>query len=239
MKFKSIDNKYLTQRNEFSSRMKKREFWSIIDHWPLYVGTSNLARFMAISDLLRSTLDVPGHVAEFGSWRGANLLFMAKLLRIYDPHGSKQVHCYESFEGLETFSGQDGAAGETEQGTYRGNLEELMKMINLGELEDDIVVHKGDISTTLPDALKDKGLSYSFAYCDTDLYEPTRIILDQLHPRLAIGGLIVFDQWNYEKWPGESVAVREFLEREDVSYEMLSVRNARQPSLALRKIGSS
>lgn len=56
---------------------------------------------MAIADILRETLDVPGHVAEFGSWRGANLMLITKLPRIYDPHGSKQVHCFESFAGLE------------------------------------------------------------------------------------------------------------------------------------------
>ena len=236
MKFKTIDTQYLNSRREYSERTGARELWSVVDHWPLYVGTSNLGRFMAISDLLRSTLDVPGHVAEFGSWKGANLLFMAKLLRVFDPHGCKEVHCYESFEGLETFSGEDGAAGKTEKGTYQGNLGELMEMIALADLQDDIVIHKGDISQTLPEALKNEGLTYSFVYCDTDLYEPTKIVLDKLHPRLAVGALVVLDQWNYEKWPGEAVAVREFLEQHGTNYEMQHIRNARQPSLALRKV---
>ena len=49
---------------------------------------------MAIADLLKETLNVPGHVVEFGSWRGANLMLLAKLLSIYDPYGSKLIHCY-------------------------------------------------------------------------------------------------------------------------------------------------
>ena len=44
------------------------------------------------------------------------------------------------------------------------------------------------------------------------------------------------DEWNYDQWPGESLAVREFLETNGDSYEMISVRNARQPSLVLKKI---
>jgi hypothetical protein len=236
MKFKATDERYLTQRRAFSQQTGPRELWSVLDHWPLYVGTGNLSRFLAIADLLRSTLDVPGHVAEFGSWRGANLMFMAKLLRIYDPHGCKEVHCFESFEGLATFSAEDGKAGATEGGTYRGSFAELQAMMRLSELEDDIVIHKGDILATLPEALKNEGLSFSFVYCDTDLYAPSRLILDSLHPRLSKGGLIVMDEWNFEKWPGEAVAVREFMAAHGDGYEMLHVRNARQPSLALKKV---
>lgn len=236
MKFETIDERYLTQRRNFSAEIGPRELWSVIDHWPLYVGIGNLGRFMAIADLLRSTLDIPGHVAEFGSWRGANLMLMTKLLRIYDPHGCKQVHCFESFVGLETFSAQDGSSGESESGAYRGNYEELLAMISLCELGDDIIIHKGDIMQTLPESLENEGLSFSFIYCDTDLYAPSRLILDRLHPRLSKGGLIVMDEWNYDKWPGEAVAVREFIERYGDSYEMLHVRNARQPSLVLKKV---
>lgn len=237
MKFNTLDKRYLDQRRSFSEVSGPRELWSVIDHWPLYVGTGNLSRFMAISDMVRETLDVPGHVVEFGSWRGANLMFMAKLLRIYDPHGCKLVHCFESFQGLETFSTQDGGAGSSEGGTYRGNYDELRAMMSLNELEDDVVIHHGDILKTLPDALKNEGLSFSFVYCDTDLYAPSRLILDSLHPRLSKGGLIVMDEWNYDKWPGEAIAVREFMESHGGAYEMRHVRNARQPSLVLKKVG--
>jgi len=236
MKFNTLDERYLNQRRSFSEHSGPRELFSVIDHWPLYVGTGNLARFIAISDILRETLAVPGHIVEFGSWTGANLMFMAKLLRIYDSWGCKQVHCFESFAGLETFTAQDGSAGESEGGTYRGNYEELKAMINISDLEDDIVIHKGDILQTLPVVLKNEGLSFSFVYCDTDLYAPSRLILDSLHPRLSKGGLFVMDEWNYDTWPGEAVAVREFMEIHGESYEMRHVRNARQPSIVLKKI---
>ena len=112
MKFKAIDAHYLSQRAALSDKYGQRDVWSVADHWPLYVGMSNLSRFMAISDLLRQSLNVPGHVAEFGSWRGANLMFLAKLLQIYDGLGQKTCHCFDSFEGLTTFADQDGVVGE-------------------------------------------------------------------------------------------------------------------------------
>ena len=208
----------------------------MIDHWPLYVGIRNLARYMAISDLLRSTMVVPGHIAEFGSWKGANLMFMTKLLKIHDPLSNKVVHCFDSFEGLTTFTSEDGYT-EAMHGAYRGTLEELQEYMKLYNLEDDIVIHKGLIQETLPAALQaDSGLSFSFVYCDTDLFEPTKLILESLHECLSKGGLFVVDEWNFEQWPGETIAVRNFLEKYDRCYEMEHVPRTYQPSLVLRKI---
>jgi 3-O-methyltransferase len=236
MKFKSLDERYFARRQEFSSATGRADLWTVIDHWPLYCGIANLARFMAIADLLRETLDVPGHVVEFGSWRGSNLMLMAKLLRIWDPHGSKVVHCFDSFEGLQSFTSQDNAAAET-QGLYAGSFDDLSAIIALYELEDEIVIHKGDIISLLPAALKaDESLSFSFAYCDTDLYTPTHAVLNNLHPRLSKGGLFVLDEWNEARWPGETVAVREFLEIQGGEYELHHIRNSRSPSLVLKKI---
>ena len=236
MKFQTIDRRYLSERKTISENFGPRELWSVIDHWPLYCGIANLARFMAISDILRRALDVPGDVAEFGSWRGANLLFMAKLLRIYDPHGSKMVHCFDSFAGLTEFTGEDADAARFKD-RYQGSFDELNEIIALYEMSDEIAIHKGSIEETLPRHLEaNKAQTFSLVYCDTDLYQPTRIILRHLHGRLAKGGVFVFDQWNSEDFQGEGVAVNEFLREFGDAYEVEAVSRARQPTLLIRKI---
>jgi len=236
MKFSKEDERYLSRRKSLSQAWGAREIWSVMDHWPLYVGVRNLARYLAIADLLRATLTVPGHIAEFGSWRGANLMFMTKLLKIYDPGCGKLVHCFDSFEGLTSFAAEDGAAAE-QRGAYRGVPGELEECIGLYDLDDDIVIHQGLIQETLAAVLQDDpGLSFSFVYCDTDLYEPTKLILESLHDRLSKGGLFVLDEWNFAKWPGESLAVRSFMQERGSCYEMLHVPRSAQPSLVLKKI---
>ncbi len=235
-KFANKDQRYLEERKKFSEKYGDRELWSVIDHWPLYIGVGNLARTIAISDLLRSTLAVPGHIAEFGSWRGANLLFLAKLLNIFDPYGGKQVHCFEGFEGLGTFTPSDGAS-MSERGRYKGSYEELVNVIELYEMQNDICIHKGLVHDTLAKLLKEQTeLTFSFVYCDVDLYDPTKEILERMHERLAKGGVFVLDEYNDEKYPGETVAVREFLKDHSEEYTMEHVIGTRQPSLVLRKL---
>ena len=86
----------------------------------MYVGTVNLARSLAIVDLLRAALHVPGHVAEFGCWRGSTTLLLTKSLQIFDPTSLKQVHVFDSFEGLKEFHAVD-ADARGEAGAYRGS----------------------------------------------------------------------------------------------------------------------
>ena len=98
------------------------------------------------------------------------------------------------------------------------------------------MIHQGLIEQTLPQFLEqDQSLSFSFVYCDTDLYSSTRQILDGLHLRLSRGGVFVLDEWNHQAYPGETVAVREFVDAHPGQYEMEHVARTRQPSLVLRK----
>ncbi|MGB0671583.1 MAG: TylF/MycF/NovP-related O-methyltransferase [Rhodospirillales bacterium] len=236
MKFAKEDKSYLERRKAFSAELGPQELFSVIDHWPLYAGTANLARFLTNADLVRQTLDVPGHVAEFGSWRGANLMLMAKVLKIFDPWGCKEVFCFDSFEGLETFTVEDGtAAGQA--GTYKGHLGQLTELLLLYDLDDSVSIQKGLIQDSLPAFFKDRPSTvFSLIYCDTDLFEPTELILESLHDRLSLGGLFVFDQWNDSRWPGETEAAQRFIAQKGDAYEMIHPRNTRQPTLVLKRV---
>jgi hypothetical protein len=234
MKYAETDRRYFAERTKLGEKHDIR--WNQTDAWPLFCGIANLSRNIAVIELVRRALSVPGDIAEFGCYRGANLLLMAKLLRILDPQGSKQVHGFESFEGLTTITEQDGPASQMAQ-YYKGDHALLIDMISLYDMEDEVIVHKGLIQDTLPPLMEERPeLSFSLVYCDTDLYEPTKMILDRVHPRLSHNGLIVLDEWNNPEYPGETVAVREFLDRFGASYEMEYVPNTRHPNCVLRKI---
>jgi predicted O-methyltransferase YrrM len=82
----------------------------------------------------------------------------------------------------------------------------------------DIVVIEGDICTLDPSILPDK---VAFCLLDVDLYQPVKIGLERIYPKLSQGGLIVVDDcWSKpthlwvsgvsDAYDGATQAYREF-----------------------------
>ena len=236
MSVKTIDEEYFKRRKVFADKYGARPIFSSTDYWPLYVGFGNLARYVALLDIIKNNLSVPGSIAEFGVYKGAGLMFIAKIMHLFDPMGWKEIHGFDSFEGLTTFADEDKEATDYKD-FYAGDYEELSDLIDLYDLQDEVIIHKGLIQDTLPSLLENRPeLRFSLVFCDTDLYEPTKMIFEGVHDRLSTGGLIVCDEWNYERYPGETKAVDEFLAQHGNCYKMEHPVNTRHPTLILKKI---
>ena len=46
----SNKDKYLINREKFKKKLKKKKFFEIVDHWALYAGIKNLAKFLFLFD---------------------------------------------------------------------------------------------------------------------------------------------------------------------------------------------
>jgi len=57
-----------------------------------------------------------------------------------------------------------------------------------------------------------------------------------LGDRLSVGGLILFDEYGFDDWPGETKAADEFLAENDM-FSVIEVGAAEQPSLVIQKHG--
>ena len=80
-----------------------------------------------------------------------------------------------------------------------------------------VQVVKGDFAETGKQFLKDyPHLVISCLYLDFDIYQPTKIALEQFLPRMPKGAVLVFDELNDEAFPGESIAVMESLELKSI-----------------------
>jgi len=119
-------------------------------------------------------------------------------------------------------------------GSYKGNEDVLRAAIKLYELEDWVHLVKGDATQTIPafEAAFPEAI-VSLAWIDFDLYEPTKVALEFLARRLAIGGIVVFDEAISQIWPGETVAMLEFLEQSGGVYRMQANTLGRQPVMYL------
>jgi hypothetical protein len=235
VKFEALHRRFLVAREDYSEKVGPQEIWSVADHWPLFAGTYELARHLAIVDLVRSTVGLPGDLVEFGTWRGATAMLLAKVVKIEDPWSPKVVHAFDSFEGLEEFHDHDRDAVDF-RGWHRGSRDELRAMIRLHQLGEELVVHEGLIEQTLPDYLEQRPeWSLSFVYCDTDLYSSTRTVLEHVPGRIVPGGVLAFDEWNTERFPGEGVAINDRFEQLRETFDIELRRATPQPTLVLRK----
>jgi hypothetical protein len=224
---------YLARRKNFAEDIGHPDLWQFVDHFGLYAGTQTIATYMAVHDLVRATSDVPGHVMEFGSHHGAKLMFMAKLLELYSSNSAKKVFGFDSFEGLRTYSYLDGERSREMEGKYAGNESVLRKSIELFGYDEWVHLVKGDARETIPAfAEAFPHVIVSLAYIDFDLYEPCQSALKFLGPRMATGGIIAFDEAMTDFFPGEGIAMLEFLEEQaQTRFEMRVSPIALQPTI--------
>jgi len=93
-------------------------------------------------------------------------------------------------------------------------VEELEKVLNYKNIHNFELV-KGDILKTLPEYVeRNPQLKISLLHIDTDIYEPSKIILEILYDKVVTGGVIVLD--DYGTFSGETKAVDDFFADKEV-----------------------
>lgn len=155
---------------------------------------------------------VEGDVVELGCNEGQSAVLIQKVL---DGAGSdRQLHLFDSFEGLPSASAVDG-------GAYRGgDLATTEDVVRRNFLDHGLaapVIHRGWFTDTLPAQLPER---IAFAHLDGDLYESILTSLEYTYPRLSRGAVCLVDDYcdpavNPQGWnhlPGVKKACDELLQ---------------------------
>jgi hypothetical protein len=136
-----------------------------------------------------------GVMAEVGTYQGgtAGMICEAK--------GTRELHVFDTFEGLPTAVEQDGHVHRPKQ--YACSLESVR-----GYLAgyDGVTYYKGRFPDTAGPVEK---LRFSFAHFDVDLYEGTLACLEFFYPRMIAGGIML--SHDYSILSGVRKAFDEFL----------------------------
>jgi hypothetical protein len=235
-KFSEEDKRYLKQREEFAVSVGFNNLFEYIDQFGLYAGAQTIGRSLFTYEIIKRTIKIPGHIVEFGVWKGSNLLFMTKVLKLLQPSTYKLVFGFDNFKGLPNPVVIDGAFAKDCIGKYRGDEKILRHAIKLYELDEWCHLIVGNAVQTIKQFEKTKPeVLVSLAWIDFDIYEPCVVALDFLSRRLAVGGLIVFDEGISHLWPGETTAMLEFLNKSGGTYKMESNTISRQPTMMIIK----
>jgi predicted O-methyltransferase YrrM len=213
-----VDARLATERG-------RREYWESL---------ATDCRRDSMCGLLESTLALDGDVIECGVYRGASIVRLARVLKEQAP--DKTLFGLDSFQGfpedkvetcdvgpLRTLAGVKGKfkfCGDTP--------DRLQRIFQAYDVRAELV--PGYFADTLP---RFAGHQFCFIHLDVDLYASYKECLAALYDRLTPGGVIVFDEWNYDAWPGSTLAIKEFLDGRPEAVETCNDRE--QPSFFIRK----
>jgi O-methyltransferase len=157
---------------------------------------------MRLAALIESN-NVPGAVVECGVLDGGTAALMA-----FGTAGSgREIHLFDSWEGLPATSEKDGQAtmwaGEVVGSQKR--VISIFKTLNINPSR--VTFHRGWFEETFPKARIDQ---IALLHIDADFYDSVRLALFTWEPHVSPGGYIQID--DYSAFVGCRRAVDEYLE---------------------------
>jgi hypothetical protein len=202
-----------------------------------FVPRQSLGHFLAKQELFRLAEKVHGHIIECGVFLGAGLMAWANFSAIYEPYNhTRRIVGFDSFSGFPDLSTKD-ARNSTEYSKPKGLAadcyDDLVECIRLYD-ENRPIGHiprvelvRGDACETIPDYIKDnRHLVVAMLYLDFDIYEPTKVAIENFLPRMPKGSIIAFDELNQKAWPGETSAVMDTVGLRNLSIRRTSTSSA-------------
>ena len=194
-----------------------------MQNFPKYVKRQNLTRFLALYEIFKLALPVKGSVVECGVNQGFGVMTWAKLSAILEPVNlTRRIYGFDTFSGFPSVVVQDKSefSGHVKKGDLAADTyDEIMALSQihdstrfLGHIPK-IKLVKGDAVETIPAFLSDHShLVVSLLFMDFDLFEPTKVALQNFLPRMPRGAVIAFDELDNPLWPGETQAMLAFME---------------------------
>jgi len=205
-KFKEVDEEYFKYIDQLLKLEVSVE--DLIFQFPAFVGHVNLARFLFLYDLYKKTIDLNGHIADVGTWKGASFLFMAKMIKIFEPYSQTQVHAFDWFKGMKP--GINDVSNIADK--YSASFESLNRLVELQGLDDLAYINKMDVTCELPAFIDERPwMRFKFVFVDCAIQEVLESSISNLWPRLVNGGIFILDHYNCSSSPTESSILEKYI----------------------------
>jgi hypothetical protein len=193
---------------------------SILSNLGLFFTSKTLSRILFMHEFYKTSLNIQGQVFDFGTRWGQNIALFMAFRGMYEPFNRhRKIVGFDTFDGFPNISEKDGQSEMIGLGNipvingYKQYLDSLLigleKNNSLPHLKNHELV-QGDATQTIKQYFIDNPHALvSHAYFDFDLYEPTKICLEEVLKRASLGAIIGFDEINDQDSPGETVALLE------------------------------
>jgi O-methyltransferase len=178
------------------------------------------SRFLYFQELVETITDVPGDIVECGVGNGRTLFWLG-LLTEGGEH-ARRVWGFDSFEGLPPPHPEDQAdrfsSGKIKAGMFAHSEAEGRALLlrnrispNRGisrrQLRKRFVLVPGFFPESFP---KYSGGPIALLHLDVNIYQSYKDCLEYFEPKVAIGGVVAFDEYEKSTWVGATRAIEEY-----------------------------
>ena len=197
------------------------------EDWPILAqsmaGNKRLQNIQTLAEDIFAN-NIPGDFIETGVWRGGSCIFMSAILRAYGIT-DRDVYVCDSFEGLPP-------PKEHEYPVDRGDTHHTAPFlaVDLEQVQtnfegydlltDQVKFVKGWFSDTLPGLEVEK---LALLRLDGDMYESTIVALENLYPKLSVGGYVIIDDYGL---PNCRRAIADYREFHGIDTELITIDNS-------------
>jgi hypothetical protein len=184
----------------------------------LFLSRMQLSRIFLMQNLYKLIIPVHGVIMEFGVRWGQNLALFSNFRGMFEPYNyNRKIIGFDTFSGFPTVDTKDGAKVAVGDYGVAENYQEFLETILEQHQADSPISHKkkfelvaGDAACTIHEYFaRQPETVVALAYFDFDIYQPTKVCLEAILPRLTRGSVIAFDELNCPEFPGETLAVLE------------------------------
>jgi O-methyltransferase len=182
------------------------------------------ARLLAVIDAVRylSRRKIPGSIVECGVWRGGSSM-AAALTLLQENDNERDLYLFDTFSGMtpptDADVSRDGLHAKDQltnpEVLCAASLEDVTaNMHSTGYRKDHLHFIVGPVENTITETSAPQEIA--LLRLDTDWYESTHHELIHLFPRLAVGGVLIID--DYGHWQGAKKAVDDYFASHHLNY---------------------
>lgn len=227
--YQAAESLLFRQFAEFGQIAPERE---VCENLALFITPQHFRRMMFFCEMYKLILDKPGSILQFGVRWGRELALFENLRTLHEPFNhSRRIVGFDTFSGYAGVSEQDGGGRQLVPGNlsvaenYEAYLHDLLRnreAFSPVPNAQKFTLVAGDVMQTLEPYLDAHPHELvSMLHLDLNLYQPTRYVLDKIWERVFKGTLVIIDEINCPSIPGETIALREFLDLKGVALRRL------------------
>lgn len=163
----------------------------------------DLYRCYELWHLLAQTRHLQGDVLEVGTWRGGTGCLLGKRAALLGLEAD--IFLCDTFTGVVKTGANDAHYGGGEHAdTSIPLVEELGRKLGL----DNLRILQGIFPEDTAESISDR--RFRLCHIDVDVYESGKDVLNWVWPRLAVGGIVVFDDFGFPSTTGITKLVHDF-----------------------------